>query len=403
MPGPLDGIRVLDLTAVLFGPYCTMLLGDMGADVVKIESGSPGDSMRRTGPSRHDGMAAFYLLSNRNKRSVALDLKQESGRAALWRLVDTADVFIHSIRPQSIHRLGFGHEAVLERNPRIVYAGLHGFGERGAYAGRAAYDDVVQAAAGMSSLMGELVGEPLYFPTVVADKASGLTAVYAVLGALVARERTGKGQYVEVPMFEAMVEFVLREHQYGAVFDPPLSPPGYPRILTRARRPYPTRDGHVCILPYTDAHWRTFCGVMGRPELADDPRFESLNQRTANIEAMYDTVAAEMVTRTTAEWVEALLAADVPVMGLNRLDDLPDDPHLRSIGFFRQVEHPTEGRLTVTEPPVRFADTPSGYRRHAPNFGEHSITVLRESGFADSEIESLVADGVVVDGSRPPS
>ncbi|MCY4229687.1 MAG: CoA transferase, partial [Alphaproteobacteria bacterium] len=247
MTAPMAGIRVLDLTSVLFGPYCTMLLGDMGADVIKIEAPA-GDTTRKTGPGHNPGMAAFFLVCNRNKRSICLDLKHEDAREALWRLVDGADVFIHSIRPQALRRLGFGPEAVRARNPRIVYAGLHGFSEQGPYAGRPAYDDIIQGGSGLAALMEPLAGEPRFTPMVAADKTCGLMATWAVVAALLHRERTGEGQVLEVPMFEAMAHFNTIEHLYGHVFDPPLAPMGYPRVLARWRKPYPTADGHLNVL-----------------------------------------------------------------------------------------------------------------------------------------------------------
>src|SRR5690606_15306502 len=300
MPRPLQGVRVLDLTSVVLGPYATMLLGDMGADVIKIE-GPEGDTTRTTGPTRSPGMAAIYLAANRNKRSLVLDLKQERAAEALWRLIDTADVFVHSIRPQAIARLGFGPDAVLSRNPRIVYAGIHGFGEAGPYAGRPAYDDIIQAACGLSALMERTSGEPLHTPMVTADKTTGLTALYAILAALFARERTGRGQFVEVPMFEAMTSFVLTEHLYGHVFDPPEGPIGYTRVLAAWRRPYRTKDGWIAMLAYTDRQWSRFVTEAGRPELATDERYASLAARTRNIEEVYALVGDLLPQRTTAE------------------------------------------------------------------------------------------------------
>ena len=305
MSAPMEGIRVLDLTSVLFGPYCTMLLGDMGADVVKIEAPA-GDTTRSTGPGHNPGMAAFFLLCNRNKRSICLDLKHEGAREALWRLVDTADVFIHSIRPQAIDRLGFGPDAVRARNPRMVYVGLHGFSEAGPYAGRPAYDDIIQGGSGLAALMEPLAGEPRFTPMVAADKTCGLMAASAVTAALLHRERTGEGQFVEVPMFETMAHFNTMEHIYGHVFDPPLAPMGYPRVLARWRKPYPTADGHLNVLPYNDGQWRRFVEAVGRPQLADDPLYAGLGARTENVEQLYVTVGEILATRTTEEWVELL-------------------------------------------------------------------------------------------------
>ena len=399
MAGPLEGIRVLDLTSVVLGPYATMLLGDMGADVIKIE-GPEGDTTRTTGPSRSPGMSAIFLAANRNKRSLALDLKRPAAKEALWRLIDTADVLVHSIRPQAVERLGFGPDAVLARNPRIVYAGIHGFGESGPYAGRPAYDDVIQAASGLSALMEAVVGEPLHTPMVTADKTTGLTALYAILAALFARERTGKGQFVEIPMFETMAQFVLMEHLYGHVFDPPEGPIGYSRVLAEWRRPYQTRDGWLAVLAYTDRQWANFVTEAGRPELATDPRFDSLGSRTRHIDQVYAEVGALMRSRSTAEWIEALERLEIPYMKVNRLEDLETDPHLQAVGFFRKVEHPTEGRLTLPEAPVRFAETPNSLRRLPERLGESSAEVLREAGFSDAEIARMAAEGATVGGGR---
>jgi crotonobetainyl-CoA:carnitine CoA-transferase CaiB-like acyl-CoA transferase len=277
MPGPLDGIRVLDLTSVVLGPLATQTMGDMGADIVKIE-GPAGDTTRYTGPKRSADMSALYMGLNRNKRSLVLDLKQAAAKDALWRLIDTADVFLHSVRPQAMERLGFGQDAVRARNTRIVYAGIHGFRMDGPYAGRPAYDDVIQGLSGSADLMARLVGEPRYMPTIMADKTCGLVAVNAVLAALLERERSGRGQFVEIPMFESMVAFNMADHIFGYTFDPPEGPMGYSRVLTPSRRPYKTTDGYICLLAYTDIQWVRFWEEVGRPDLKDDPRFDSPRQ-----------------------------------------------------------------------------------------------------------------------------
>ncbi|MFT5489488.1 MAG: crotonobetainyl-CoA:carnitine CoA-transferase CaiB-like acyl-CoA transferase, partial [Alphaproteobacteria bacterium] len=278
MPGALDGIRVLDLTSVVLGPLATQTMGDMGADIIKIE-GPAGDTTRYTGPKRSADMSALYMGLNRNKRSLVLDLKQDAAKEALWRLIDTADVFLHSVRPQAMDRLGFSSEAVCARNPRIVYAGIHGFRMDGPYAGRPAYDDVIQGLSGSADLMARLVGEPRYMPTIMADKTCGLVTVNAVLAALLEREKSGKGQFVEIPMFETMVAFNMADHIFGYTFDPPEGPMGYSRVLTPSRRPYKTTDGFICLLAYTDIQWVRFWEEVGRSELKDDPRFDSLSSR----------------------------------------------------------------------------------------------------------------------------
>ena len=395
MRGPLEGYRVVDLTSVLFGPYCTMLMGDMGADVVKVESPA-GDTTRATGPGRNPGMAAFFMLCNRNKRSICLDLKREGAREALRRLVDGADVFIHSIRPQAIARLGFAPEAVRARNPRIIYVGLHGFSETGPYAGRPAYDDIIQGGSGLAQLMAPLAGEPRFTPMVTADKTCGLTATYAVIAALLHRERTGEGQFVEVPMFEAMAHFNTMEHLYGHVFDPPMAPMGYPRVLAKWRKPYPTRDGHLNMLAYNDAQWRRFVEAVGRGGLADDPRFATLDARTRNVEEVYAIVGGILAERSTEEWIGLLERLEIPYMRVNALEDLPEDPHLKATGFFRRTEHPTEGPIIQPDFPIRFSESPHGLRIHAPRLGQHTEEVLDEAGLAAAEIRTLIESGAAV-------
>ena len=395
MRGPLEGYRVVDLTSVLFGPYCTMLMGDMGADVVKVE-GPAGDTTRATGPGRNPGMAAFFMLCNRNKRSICLDLKREGAREALRRLVDGADVFIHSIRPQAIARLGFAPEAVRARNPRIIYVGLHGFSETGPYAGRPAYDDIIQGGSGLAQLMAPLAGEPRFTPMVTADKTCGLTATYAVIAALLHRERTGEGQFVEVPMFEAMAHFNTMEHLYGHVFDPPMAPMGYPRVLAKWRKPYPTRDGHLNMLAYNDAQWRRFVEAVDRGGLADDPRFATLDARTRNVEEVYAIVGGILAERTTEEWIGLLERLEIPYMRVNALEDLPEDPHLKATGFFRRTEHPTEGPIIQPDFPIRFSESPHGLRIHAPRLGQHTEEVLGEAGLASAEIRTLIESGAAV-------
>ena len=392
MPGPLDGIRVLDLTSVVLGPLATQTMGDMGADIVKIE-GPAGDTTRYTGPKRSADMSALYMGLNRNKRSLVLDLKQEAARDALWRLIDTADVFLHSVRPQAMDRLGFGHDAVLARNPRIVYAGIHGFRMDGPYAGRPAYDDVIQGLSGSADLMARLVGEPRYMPTIMADKTCGLVAVNAVLAALLERERSGRGQFVEIPMFETMVAFNMADHIFGYTFDPPEGPMGYSRVLTPSRRPYKTTDGYICLLAYTDIQWVRFWEEVGQPELKDDPRFDSLASRADNIEAVYSLAGDFIAGRSTAEWLEVLPRLEIPCGEIVALEDIPNDPHLQAVGFFRKETHPTEGAITVPDTSVQFSRTPASIDRLQPKLGQHSAEILREAGVSDADIENMRASG----------
>ena len=399
MAGPLDGMRVLDLSSVVLGPMATQIMGDLGADVIKIE-GPAGDTTRYTGPSRSHDMAALFMGLNRNKRSIVLDLKQDAARDALWRLIDGADVFIHSIRPQKLAPLGLDHEAVLARNPRIVYAGVHGYGSRGPYAGAPAYDDVIQGQSGGVDLMARLIGEPRYLPTIMADKTCALVTAYAVMAALLERERSGKGQFVEIPMFETMVAYNMTEHLYGHTFDPPEAELGYTRVLAPWRRPYRTSDGYVCMLAYVDIQWRRFWTEVGRPELADDPRFDTLSNRSDNISELYRIAGECLTDKPTAYWIERLAALDIPSAPITSLEELETDPHLMEIDFFRKRKHPTEGDIVLPDNPVRYSRTEPDLRHFQPKLGEHSIEILREAGLGDGDIEKLIAERGSIDG-RP--
>lgn len=397
MPGPLDGIRVLDLSSVVLGPLATQIMGDFGADVIKVEAPA-GDTTRYTGPRRSPSMAALFMGLNRNKRSIVLDLKQPAAQDALWRLIDGADVFIHSIRPQKIAGLGFSHEAVLARNERIVYAGIHGYRSDGPYSGAPAYDDVIQGQSGSVDLMARLVGEPRYMPTIMADKTCALVVAYSVMAALLERERSGRGQFVEIPMYETMVAYNLAEHMYGHAFDPPEDTMGYSRVLTPSRRPYKTSDGYICTLVYTDIQWQRFWTEVGHPELSDDLRFDTLGHRSDNIEELYRTASEYVATRSTADWIETLEKLDIPSAPITSLEDLEDDPHLNAIDFFRKSEHPTEGGIVMPDTPVQFSRTPAGIDRLQPNLGEHGAEILREAGLSNDEIEKLLSIGATKEG-----
>jgi crotonobetainyl-CoA:carnitine CoA-transferase CaiB-like acyl-CoA transferase len=393
MPGPLDGIRVLDLTSVVLGPLAAQTLGDYGADVIKIES-PDGDTTRQLGPARHPGMAAFYLGCNRNKRSIVLDLKQPAGRDALLRLARSADVLMHNFRPEPAAKLRLEYAVFKAINSRLVYCATYGFRAAGPYGNKPAYDDVIQAGSGLASLQTALVGDPRYLPTIVADKTSSMAVLSSVLAALVRRERTGQGQALEVPMFETLAAWVMVEHLYGQAFVPPLDSPGYKRILNRWRRPFPTKDGYLAVLPYTDTHWRTFFELAGRADLLADSRFHSLASRLAHIEALYEELGNIVATRTNADWLVALERANVPHMIVNTLETLFDDPQLAATGFWKMMEHPTEGTLRTTDIPTTFSDTPGAITRHPPRLGEHSVEVLLEAGLSRGEVDGMLASGV---------
>ncbi|HZF39378.1 MAG TPA: CoA transferase [Blastocatellia bacterium] len=386
MPGPLTGVRVIDLTSVVMGPYATQVLGDMGADVIKVES-PEGDVFRHVTPFRNRGMSAAFLNLNRNKRSIALDLKREDERYVLLDLLTGADVFVTTVRPQAMRKLGLDYESLRERNPRLIYCGAYGFSEAGPYAGRPAFDDVIQAMCGIASLQGlqgERQGEndlngPRYVNTIFADKTVGCVVAYAVAMALYERERSGRGQAIEVPMFETMVSFTLIEHLAGETFCPAREGMGYERVLSEHRKPYRTKDGYIGLLPYTAGQWARFFEAAGRPELAADPRVTDPALRSRKIAELYSLLAEIVAERTTAEWVEILRAADLPMTPVLSLEDLLDDEHLRALGFFQREEHPSEGEVRTIGIPVRFSRTPGDVRRLAPRLNEHREEILMEA------------------------
>lgn len=398
--GPLDGVRVIDLTTVMFGPYCTQILGEMGADVIKIEQPA-GDTSRHVGPSRSPGMSGGYLTKARNKRSIMLDLKQDEARAAFRRLIEGADAFVHNIRPKPAARIGIDYETVRKIRPDIVYCAATGFRPDGPYADRAAYDDLIQGLSGFAALNGKVGGgEPRYAPSVIVDKISGLFASYAVAMALFHRERTGEGQRVDIGMFECFTAFLMQEHLQGRAFEPSLGPAGYSRLLTTHRRPYKTADGYICAVPYTDRHWRAFFRLAGRPELAADERFATIGERTRNIDALYEIVAKALTTRATQDWLDAFAKEDIPSMQMHDVESVLEDPHLKEVGLFKEMEHPTEGHVRYIEAPVRLSKTPGGFRRHADHLGESSVPILEELGYGADAIADLIAKGATLDGRR---
>ena len=399
--GPLTGVRIVDLTSVVMGPFASQILADFGADVIKVES-PEGDTVRYIGPSRSKGMGPMYLALNRNKRSIALDLRKPEALAALQRLIEGADVLLFNLRPASMARLGLSYDDVAKVNPRIVYCGCYGFGEAGRYAGKPALDDLIQGSVALPALVGRITGEPRYLPTNLCDRTTGLTAVYSVIAALYAREKTGRGQAIEVPMFETMTQFVLSDHMFGKTFDPPLADAGYVRLLSKDRRPLRTQDGYVCVLIYIDRHWKSFCEMLGRRDMLEDPRFLAMSDRTRNVDALYAFVAEVIATRTTAEWMEALARADIPVAPMHTPDSLMDDPHLADVGMFEWIEHPTEGRIRQMNVPGSWSGTPPGVRRHAPLLGENTREVLAETGCSAEEMARLLEAGAACEAAANP-
>jgi crotonobetainyl-CoA:carnitine CoA-transferase CaiB-like acyl-CoA transferase len=400
--GPLSGVRVVDCTTVVLGPWAAQQLGDLGADVIKVEP-PEGDTTRQLGPMKNPGMGAFYLAVNRNKRSIVLDLKQPAARDVLLRLARDANVLLHNYRPQAARRLGMSYEAFRAVNPGIVDVGTYGFRAAGPYGDKPAYDDIIQAASGIASLQASIVGEPRYVPTIVADKSSSMTVLAAVLAALYHQARTGEGQEVEVPMFESMAAWVMVEHLYGETFRPALDTIGYKRILNPNRRPFKTKDGYLAILPYTDQNWRDFFTLTGRQDLLDDPRFKTLGTRLRHIEILYGLVGAVAVTRTNAEWLADLDRLNIPAMSVNSLESLLHDPHLEAVGFWQTVDHPTEGRMRLPGLPATYGKTPGAIRRLPPRLGEHSAEVLREIGLGEDEVAALLASGAARAAVSPPA
>ncbi|MGD9941887.1 MAG: CaiB/BaiF CoA transferase family protein [Burkholderiaceae bacterium] len=376
--GPLTGLRVIDMTTVGMGPMATQTLGDLGADVIKIEP-REGDIFRHVTPQRHPAMSHTYLNLNRNKRSVVIDAKTTQGREALRRLLQSADVFVSNVRPQALRRLGLDAPALLADNPRLIHCTCFGYGEGGPYAGRAGIDDTIQALSGLADLQGG-GGDPRFVNSVVADKILALYVSQSIMAALLARATSGRGQAVEVPMFESMVAFMAVEHLAGLSFDPPLGGAGYSRLLNPWRKPFRTRDGFMAVVPYTDPQWRRFFEMAGRPELADEDRYRTLTERSRRFDELYQIVEQALAQRSNAEWEDLLKEADIPFAPVKGLEALLDDEHLRAVGFWQTIEHPSEGRLRMPGIPMRFSETPATIRRHAPQLGEHTEEVLREIG-----------------------
>jgi crotonobetainyl-CoA:carnitine CoA-transferase CaiB-like acyl-CoA transferase len=376
----LQGIRILDLTGVVFGPYCTQILADLGADVIKVESPNGGDQIRWTAKAaRTQGMSPLYLTLNRGKRSIALDLKQAEDMAVMLQLLETADVFILNVRGKAVERLGLDYESVRARRPDIVYAHCVGFGQDGPYADLQAYDDVIQAASGATTLMSRVDGNPAarYLPSLVADKVAGLHAAYAVLAAIIHKLRTGQGQKVEIPMLETFTSFMCVEHLAGKTFVPPNGPVCYFRQIDPDRQPFPTKDGYISMVAYTDDAWPRLFKLLDQPEFLDQPGYGTRRERVQNMPAMYRQVARLTPAFTTAELLARCKAADIPAQPVRDMEDILEDPHLKATGFFRQVEHPTEGPMIAVEQPVRFSAW-EPRRTPAPNLGEDGESVRAE-------------------------
>ena len=381
--GPLAGVRVLDFSSGVMGPYATQILGDLGADVIAIEEAS-GDTNRVMGPGPGRGMSGISLNLLRNKRNVCLDLKSVAGRDAFLRIAATCDVVVTNLRPAPLARLRLDYAAIREVRADIVMCQAHGWPSDGVDANKPAYDDVIQASAGIADAFERQSGTPALAPTLVADKVAGLTIVYAVLAALFHRERTGEGQFVEVPMIDALTSFTLVEHGCAAVPEPSLGPAGYPRVLAAERRPYATTDGWVAVLPYSASNYNDLFREGGRLDLIDDPRVLSAAARAVNAGDLYALIDPIIATRSSAFWIEYCSRHDIPAGPVRSLDDL--------VAELPIAQHPTMGAYRQIPPPVRFSATPASVRRHAPMLGEHGREVLREVGLSDVEIDALVGD-----------
>lgn len=388
--GPLAGIRILDMTQFILGPVATQIMGDMGADVIKVESPS-GDANRYIGPRQHAGMATLYLGMNRNKRSIVLDLRKPEALQALYKMAAQCDVFMHSMRPDAASKLGVGAEQIMQHNPRIIYATAPGYRSDGPKRNDPAYDDVIQGESGIAGINMKAYGEPRYLPTVLADKFCGHVLASHISMALFERERSGLGQTVEVPMFESMLAFNMIEHMWTAQLDDPNGTIGYPRALMKERRPFKTKDGYICLMATTDPQYVNLFKAIGRSELIEDMRFNSVTARSERFLELYEILGLELAKESTATWEQRLTAASIPNARARMLDELQTDPYIVQTKFFQTLEHPIAGKTHTPSIPVRYSRTPAQLRSPAPILGEHTSSVLHEFGFSPENITEITA------------
>ena len=399
--GPLDGVRVIDLTTVVVGPICTRTLADYGADVIKVEAPGGGDLLRTMAEgSRNPGMSGKFINFNRNKRSIGLDIKKPQGLAALLRLIDKADVFVSNVRPEGLQRAGLDYATLSKRNPRLIHCSILAFGRGGRYFNRPAYDPVIQSLSGVAGTIARATGEPRFVPMVMSDHVSGLISAQAIGFALFRREKTGKGEAIDVPMLENMASFVASEHLGALTFDPPVGPSGDGRLLSPNYRPVPTKDGYVTVRPNTNAQAFAFFDAIGRPELKTDPRFDSAASRTKNAKAYFEVQATCLGHKTTDEWVELFDKLDVPAARYNTIDDLMTDPHLKDVGFFREEEHPTEGKIRRSKLANIFSGGVRENETHAPLYGEHTREILTELGYSTADIDKMAAGKAITEATK---
>ena len=386
---PLNGVRVLDLTNIIMGPFATQLLGDLGADIIKVES-PEGDLMRDVGISKSEKMSSVFLGTNRNKRSIVLNLKEKSHKLVLWKLIAKSDIFIHNMRPSKLDILGFSHKKILKKNKKIIFTALYGYGFGGNYFEKPAFDDIIQGLSGISGLYLSKDNKPSLVPTLIADKSIGLLACSAVLAAYIKRLKTNKGSYIEISMFEGMVSYTLLEHQYGDIFSPSLEKAGYPRLLTKYRKPFKTADGYICVLPYTKKQWINFIDIMNITKLKDEKNFFSNLNKPDKLNKYYSIIEKCIKNKNTKQLINLFTDNDIPHGEVNTIENLRENSHLKETNFFRTFRHPTEGKLSIPDTGIKFNNKSLPIRIHQPNLGEHTVEILKELNFKDDKIEEII-------------